>query len=567
MMGDDPLVKSRILLSTLAGMLLTSFGTKAALAPVQQAYLKASSAQNQLFGESLAVSHETIVIGARAESSNAKGVNSIGTNGTAFGSGAAYIFDRKGANWTQQAYLKASNADGIGPPGGGLYSGDLFGISVAIDGDIVVVGAIGEQSSAIGVNGNPNDNSATNSGAAYVFVRSATNWTQQAYLKASNAEQLDFFGSSVALSGETAVVGAPRESSNARGVNGNESDNSSPVSGAVYVFVRDGTNWTQQAYLKASNADSNDWFGSSVALSGDTLVVGAYQEDSGARDVNGDPDDNSAANLGAAYVFVRNGSNWVQQAYLKPANGAIGDNFGTSVAVSGDIIVVGAPFQDISDAGAAYIFVRSGTNWIQEAYLKASNGEGRDLFGRSVGISVNTVAVGGSAEDSGAAGVNGDQNDNSLQGAGAAYVFVRNGTNWTQEAYLKASNPGGNDRFAYSVALSVDTIVAGAFFEDSDATGVDGDQNNDRLTDAGAAYVFNLKPPVFLNAERLGNGMVRLFWPLSAGDFVIDQTFNLTLPPATNSWNAILPPYQTNGQDISITVAPSGNEFYRLRKP
>jgi sugar lactone lactonase YvrE len=201
----------------------------------------------------------------------------------------------------QEAYLKASNTS----------PNDWFGYAVAVSGDTVVVGAYMQYSRATGVNGNQSDNSAPGAGAAYVFVRNGTNWSQQAYLKASNTVKTyngrdDRFGSSVAMSGDTVVVGAPHEESNATGVNGNQSDNSAYHAGAAYVFVRKGTNWTQQGYLKASNADVNDAFGCSVAVSGDRVIVGAYRGDSIATGVNGDQCDNSATNSGAAYVFELN---------------------------------------------------------------------------------------------------------------------------------------------------------------------------------------------------------------------------------------------------------------------
>ena len=149
---------------------------------------------------------------------------------------------------------------------------------MAVSGDTVVVGAPREASNATGVDGDQNDNSLLSPGAAYVFVRDGTNWTQQAYLKASNTGRGDYFGYSVAVSGNTVIVGAYSESSNATGVNGSQSDNSASGSGAAYVFVRSGTTWSQQAYLKASNTGAYDYFGWSVAVSGDTVVVGAYGE-------------------------------------------------------------------------------------------------------------------------------------------------------------------------------------------------------------------------------------------------------------------------------------------------
>ena len=229
----------------------------------------------------------------------------------------------------QQAYLKASNTD----------ANDRFGHAVAVSGDTVVVAADYESSNATGVNGDQSDNSAFVAGAAYVFVRNGTTWSQQAYLKASNTELGDQFGHAVAVSGDTVVIGANFESSNATGVNGNQSDNSASEAGAAYVFVRNGTTWSQQAYLKASNTDAGDSFGISVAVSGDTVVVGADLESSNATGVNGNQSDNSADSAGAAYVFVRNGTTWSQQAYLKASNTDAGDAFGISVSISGGTVV------------------------------------------------------------------------------------------------------------------------------------------------------------------------------------------------------------------------------------
>ncbi len=314
---------------------------------------------------------------------------------------------------------------------------------------------------------------------------------QQAYLKASNTGRDDGFGWSVAISGNTVVVGAPWESSNATGVNGNGNNNSAFEAGAAYVFVRSGSVWKQQAYLKASNAGEEDAFGRAVAISGDTIVVGAYLEDSNATGVDGNGADNSFNNAGAAYVFVRTDGVWSQQAYLKPSNTGAGDWFGFTVAVEGDTVAVGAigessnatginagPAAEANnsaiDAGAAYVFVRSGATWSQQAYLKASNTGANDWFGQSVAISGDTVVVGANGEDSNATDVNGNESNNSVSDAGAAYVFVRSGVTWSQQAYLKASNAGAHDGFGRSVAISGDTAVVGAPWENSNATGVNG---------------------------------------------------------------------------------------------
>ncbi len=399
----------------------------------------------------------------------------------------------------QQAYLKASNTE----------AGDNFGLSVAVSGNTVVIGADGEASNAAGVDGNQSDDSANYAGAAYVFVRDSGGvWSQQAYLKASNTEAGDLFGQSVDVSGDTVVVGAYLEASNATGVNGSQADNSATESGSAYVFVRDsGGVWSQQAYLKASNTDAGDRFGRTVAVSDDTVVVGAQGEASNAVGVNGDQADNIAIRSGAAYVFVRDsGGVWSQQGYLKASNTDGGDRFGKSVAVSGDTVVVGAQVESsnatgvngnqgdnsVPSSGAAYVFVRdTGGVWSQQAYLKASNTAFRDFFGHAVAVSGDKVVVGAMFEDSSAVGVNGDQADNSAGRSGSAYVFVRDsGDVWSQQTYLKASNTGAGDQFGQAVALSGDTVVVGAFLEESNATGVNGDQTDNSVIDSGATYIF-----------------------------------------------------------------------------
>ncbi|MBL8803181.1 MAG: FG-GAP repeat protein [Planctomycetes bacterium] len=463
----------------------------------QQAYLKAANGgAGDQFGCSVAISGDTVVVGAFNEDSAATGVNGDPNSNAANNSGAAYVFVRSGPTWTQQAYLKASNSQGF----------DEFGWSVAISGDTLVVGAAGEDSAATGVGGNSSSNAASSSGAAYVFVRSGTTWTQQAYLKASNTQAFDNFGIAVAISGDSLVVGAHQEDSDATGVNGDSSSNAASSSGAAYVFVRSGSTWTQQAYLKASNTDAFDQFGISVASSGDTVLVGAWLEGSAATGVNGDQSSDVAFSAGAAYVFVRSGTNWIQQAYLKASNTDVADFFGRSVAAWGDTVVVCARGEGsaatgvdgdqssnaASGSGAAYVFVRSGSTWNQQAYLKASNTEMDDTFGVSVAVWGNTLVIGAVNEDSVATGVDGDAGNNSAANSGAAYVFARSGATWTQQAYLKASNTELSEEFGCSVATFGDTVIAGARFEDSAATGVNGDQSSNAATDSGAVYVFAL---------------------------------------------------------------------------
>ncbi|MEE9345692.1 MAG: FG-GAP repeat protein [Methylococcales bacterium] len=398
-------------------------------------------------------------------------------------------------SFQQQAYVKAANSE----------VNDQFGRSVAIAGNTLVVGAPGEASSATGIDGDQSDNSVHGAGAAYVFTRIGSTWSQQAYLKASNTKGVDAFGISVAIAGSTVVVGAFREASNATEVDGDQRNNSAHGAGAAYVFTRIGSTWSQQAFLKASNTEIFDRFGFSVAIAGNTVVVGAMGEASNATGIDGDQSDNSADGAGAVYVFTRTGSTWSQQAFLKASNTEIFDRFGISVAIAGNTVVVGASREasnaiginsDQSDnsadgAGAAYVFTRTGSTWSQQAYLKASNTEGTDGFGRSVAIAGNTMVVGAMGEASNTTGIDGDQSENSADSSGAVYVFTRNGSTWSQQAYLKASNPEVNDRFGISVSIADDTVVVGANGEDSNATRIDGDQSDNSENGAGAAYVFS----------------------------------------------------------------------------
>jgi hypothetical protein len=342
-------------------------------------------------------------------------------------------------------------------------------------------------------------------GAVYPIVIDPL-FRQEAYVKASNTGRDDAFGFSVALSGDTAVVGAPNEDSNATGFGGNQGSNSAMDAGAVYVFVRENGLWHQQAYLKASNTNTEDDFGFSVDIEGDRLIVGAPDESSSSSMINGNEADNTFASAGAVYVFTRDDEGlWSQEAYLKASNTGPGDQFGYSVRLSGNTVVVGAPFEDSnasgvdgdggnnlsSSAGAAYVFVRSvaGT-WTQQAYLKASNTNTSDTFGRAVDVSGNVIVVGAPAEDSAASGVNGNGSDNSLSNAGAAYVFSRTGTTWSQQAYLKASNPMAVDQFGMAVAVSGDRAVVGAPTEDGGGSGVNGNSGAAPQMNSGAAYAF-----------------------------------------------------------------------------
>ena len=486
-------------------------------------YFKASNTEaGDKFGYavSLSDSGDTLAVGAPFEDSNAIGINGNQADNSAGSSGAAYIFTRNGNTWAQQAYIKASNTG----------AGDRFGDSLSLsdDGNTLAVGAWIEQSNASGINGNQADNSADYSGAVYVFTRSGTAWTQQAYVKASNTAAGDQFGEIVSLSGDgnTLAVGTRLEDSNATGINGNQTDNSANGAGAVYVFTRSGTVWSQQAYVKASNTEAMDWFGWAASLSGDGnyLAVGATRESSVSAGVNRDQTNNLAGSAGAVYVYKRTGNTWAQQAYVKSCNPTVGQEYGFAVSLSfyGNTLAVGAPSEDsssiniynhrgcfvntnASNAGAVYVITRSGTAWSQQAYIKASNTDGFDWFGWTVSLSGDgdTLAVTAPREGSGAIGFNGSQTDNSTNGAGAMYVFMRSGSTWSQQAYVKSSNTEANDGlggppvilsgdYGETVSLSGDgmTLAVGTLNEDSIATGIGGNQTDNSAIASGATYLY-----------------------------------------------------------------------------
>jgi cysteine-rich repeat protein len=403
----------------------------------QQAYLKASNTgPDDGFGRQLAISGDgsLLAVGAPDEDSASSGTPA---DDSASNAGAVYVFARSGGTWTQQAYVKASN----------IGADDSFGEALALsrDGSTLAVGAPGEDSGATDVGGNQANETAGNAGAVYVLTRSGGTWTQQAYVKASNTGAADGFGTSVALTADGSVlaVGAPGEDSAATGVNGNQSSEAGPDSGAVYVLTRTGTTWKHAAYVKASNSGPNDGFGSGVALDGTgaLLAVGAPCEASAATGIGGDQASDAADCSGAAYVFARTGTAWAQDAYVKASNTEADDNFGAHVA--------------LSDRGG-------------------------------------TLLVSAPREASAAIGVGGDQSSDAAEGAGAAYRFRREAAGWQQKQYIKATNTGLGDGFGVSLAISLDgtTLAVGAPGEASSATTSNGNQNDNSATGAGAAYLY-----------------------------------------------------------------------------
>ena len=547
------------LLTTIACLVISSYPRAQAptlnrevppMLPLKQvAYIKASNAEaydhfacgggNQGHtGTSIALSGDanTMAVGAPFESGGSRGVNGNQNDNSMYAAGAVYVYIRQGQSWTQQAYVKASN------PG----LNDHFGSSVALsrDGNTMAVAAHWEASSATGINGNQNDDSIPQAGAVYVFTRTGTTWTQQAYVKASNTGKADEgntpgdgdqFGFSLALSGDgnTLAVGAITEDSGAQGINGNDKDDAAVSAGAVYVFARTGTTWRQEAYVKPATNEAGDLFGFSVGLSsdGNTLAAAAFNESSSGHGVN-PQHDNKFGQSGALFVFTRQNGNWSQQAFIKGSKSEPSDGFGFALSMSddGNTIAVGAgdeacltpgidPPGCADDAppgrganiwvGAAYVFARTGTTWKEQTFIKAPNARPYNSFGVRLALSGdgNALAVTSYLEDNAGHGVRPPQlqqfliqeifngwreHKNEAEESGAAYLFTRSGDKWTAGAWIKGDNTDAGDEFGSAVAISGDghTIVFGAHQEDSAARGVNGNQGDNSASDSGAAYVF-----------------------------------------------------------------------------
>jgi len=445
-------------------------------------YFKASNTgQGDQFGTSLALSGDgnTLAVGGPGEDSAATGIDSNGSNNAAANAGAVYIFVHKSGVWSQQAYIKAHNSD----------AQDFFGFSVTLsaDGDTLAVGAYHEDGDDSG--------NQDNSGAVYVFTRDGATWSQQAYLKDSQPETLDLFGFAVRLSadGDTLAVGVPYEDYDF--LNATLED-----AGKVLVFERNGGSWNESITIRppTTTTRSFDLFGRSIALSADgtTLAVGAPGDD------GNDPVTQSGS--GAAYVFTRNGSDWVFRTHLKAPNIGKYDAFGNAIALSagGATLAVAAPEEDGDDSGdqdasgAVYVFRTQAADWSlwSSVYIKPEVIGANDRFGRSLALSADgtRLAVTSASEDSTATGINGDTADNSLEDSGAAYLFALDGGSWQQRAYIKAPNTGQSDQFGTSLALSGDgsTLAVGGPVEDSAATGIGGEQNDDSSLNAGAVYLY-----------------------------------------------------------------------------
>jgi hypothetical protein len=366
------------------------------------------SAAGDNFGFAVSLDGDTALIGAYQDDD--KGSDS----------GSVFVFVRSGGSWSLQAKLLAD--DGATP--------DHFGWPVILEGDTAIVGANGATDAG------------SYSGAAYVFVRSGVTWSQQAKLVAPLPQAWDYFGLSLALSGDTAVIGNIKDDDRGRD------------SGSAHVFTRTAGVWTHQAKLLASDGASYDYFGFSASLVGDTVIVGAPWHD---------------LKAGAVYVFTRTLGVWTQQQKIVASDRMPDDEFGIVLSLSGETTVIGSRYDDDAapTSGSAYVFVRSSGTWLLQQKLTALDADGDDQFGSYVSIEGDKILV--SAVHDSEMGAR----------SGAAYLFTRSNTVWTQQVKLMASDGADEDRFGSGVAISGNTIVVGAGFSD------------DYGFSSGSAYVFN----------------------------------------------------------------------------
>jgi hypothetical protein len=384
---------------------------------------------NDEFGWSLGVANDLLIGGAPL-------ADDAGGN-----SGTAYLFQWDGRAWRELAKLVADDG----------REGDWFGKSVAVAGDSAVVGANLVDGPLRG------EFFDDDTGAAYVFVRvdgdEGERWQQQAKLRAS--EQIEFaeFGFAVAIEGDTIAVAAWHDPAVAVG------------GGAVYVFRRTGTVWREEAQLLPSEGAIADEFGIDIALNGDTILVGAHR------------DDGIAPDAGAAYVFRRVGDRWVEEAILRSPSSVEFDEFGWSVGLDGDTAIIGAPFHDgeSAEGGTAYIFEREGGRWSEAQRLVPSDPLLGAWFGRAVAIAGGYALVGAPRYDR----ITLDGIPNELFNIGASYLFQRQATGWVQIAQLTANDAGEGDDFGWTVAMTPQLALVGAWLDDTDAG-----------PDAGSAYSF-----------------------------------------------------------------------------
>jgi len=411
-----------------------------------------------------------------------------------------------------------------------VHNFDEFGYSVALSGDTVVIGARRDDWV-------PPVNPSTGPGSAYVFTRSGSTWQESARLQSANPDPIDDFGAAVAIEGDTIAVGVPHRD----GWNVNAVD-------AVHVFTRSGTDWTEQQVLGGTDPEQNDYFGCALALSGQTLLVGA----------SGDSIAGASSHEGSVYVFVRSGTTWGEQTTLTASDGAVLDRFGTAVELEGDTALVGAPSVDVPgtfEAGAVYVFERSGTVWSEAAKLTSSAPAWNSKFGESIALSGSTAMVGAlgvgdvcvfdrsgtswieSQHIDGIGGFDIDlEGDMALIGApgeypgGWAYVYARSGTDWIQTGHFTGGNVKSTARFGEALALEGGLAVVGAALDD-----------NPPMTSSGSAFAFRLGPPPvsYCTAGSSASGCQAAISALGLASATVPSGFTLDVADVEGSRNGL----------------------------
>jgi FG-GAP repeat/Secretion system C-terminal sorting domain len=385
------------------------------------------------FGCSVSISGDYAIIGAYLERHGLNETDSL------YSAGSVYIFKNEGGTWIQKQKIAASDRD----------AGDMFGYAVAISGDYAIVGAYQEDHNIM------DGDSLRDAGSAYIFMRSGETWTEQQKLIAPDRTDGDNFGFAVDLDGDYAIVGAIHEEHDVNGLNEKNS------AGSVYIFMRSGSVWMPMQKFCASDRSLGAWFGFSVCISDDEAVIGALFEGQ-----------NELDDAGAAYVFQRSGDTWSQIQKLVASDRASSAEFGRSVSMDGEYIVVGAPDENydtsgnvVPQAGAAYIYKRSGDNWIQQQKIFSSDRAGGLHLGYSVSISGDYVITG-------------------APGPSETNIFKRTGDVWNEQCIITATDHQHTAEFGSSVFISGECAIVGAYHNDTDTS------DSNPIPDAGAAYIF-----------------------------------------------------------------------------
>lgn len=444
--------------------------------------LPATADVGDKIGEKVAISGDTVILGAPLD------------DDTAADAGSAYIYTRSGTTWTLQQKIQASDAqadDGIN------------GMAFAISGDTAVIGTQDEDSTALAA------------GSIYVFTRSGTTWTEQQKIQASDAAENDRFGASVGIDGDTIVVGAYYE------------DDTDSNAGSIYVFTRSGTTWTQQQKIQPSDVAAFDEFGTAVAISGDTIIAGSIWDD----------DTNSGS--GSAYIFTRSGTTWTQQQKLTASVSEVSARYGTAVAIDGDTALVGTPFENISgvsDAGAVYVYTRSGTTWTEQQRIPHPTPGANDHFGKSIDVDVNNLIIGA------------ENIDSPSSNAGKAYIYKRGGSTWNLYSTLQGSNTDENDGFGAGVAIEGESAVIGSRLGGTGSA-----------SGSGFAHIFTLRKTYSVTpASSSVNEGASLTVNVSTGNVANSSTLYYTL---TNSgdFTTSSGSFTINNDAGSFTVTPTAD--------